>query len=79
MAPNRVLTAGLGLIALLAPRRLLGLHQRLSLIGFHDSDAPEPSKWLITATRLSGVALLWAALVAREDSDNSDQDQAEFI
>lgn len=60
----------LGIGAVVAPRRCLALHARLNTIGYDGTDALEPRGWLVTLTRIAGLAAIVIVVVGTDSTVN---------
>lgn len=65
---RRSLLFVLGLTTILAPRRMLAIQARINTVGFDGTDGLTPQDWLVTLTRIAGVAVVTIAVLTTDAS-----------
>lgn len=74
MNGRRTLLLVVGIVAVLTPRRLLGLQARINTIGYEGTSALNPQSWLVTVTRIAGVLAIIIAVFSTDSTVNLDDD-----
>ncbi|MFB6111363.1 MAG: hypothetical protein ABEJ35_02380 [Halobacteriaceae archaeon] len=78
----RLWLGSVGLVSFLRPRWFLGLHARIQLLGFRNTDDVEPSRALVVCTRLGGLLALVVGLRGLPglgSRDSAGTDEIDFV
>lgn len=84
MAPSKRWLGIVGVLATVAPRLVLSLHAKVNLLGFRNTEAIEPSPWLVRITRVFGILAILFAVVGPDTaldavSEDDTGDEIDFV